>query len=125
VAIGWPISASTGKVVPTCFDPWWPNRKTERTAAWFGLAAPHAPRLFMMRLPQYLTAIDPSGSGAMTQYRVYELGKDDHIETPATVIEHADDEAAIAHARQLLDGHDIELWDGPRLVIRLTSKHKK
>jgi hypothetical protein len=32
---------------------------------------------------------------------------------------------AIAKAQQLVDGHDVELWSGPRLVIRLEAKTNK
>ena len=59
----------------------------------------------------------------MREYRVYVLNAGGHVDAPARIITHTDDDAAIQHARQLLDGHDIELWDGPRLVIRLEHRH--
>jgi hypothetical protein len=34
----------------------------------------------------------------------------------------ADDSEAIENAKSLVDGCDIELWSGPRLVIRLSRK---
>ena len=61
-------------------------------------------------------------SGArMPEYRVYTVGRDGHfigIE-PLTC---ADDSEAIQKAKHLVDGHDVELWSGPRLVIRF--KHE-
>jgi len=35
------------------------------------------------------------------------------------MVECADDQEAIQKAKQFVDGHDVELWDGPRLVVRL------
>jgi hypothetical protein len=34
----------------------------------------------------------------------------------------ADDAEAIEKATRLLDGHEVELWSGPRLVIRISHK---
>ena len=61
----------------------------------------------------------------MPDYRIYQLVGGAHIQAPATVVRCGTDAEAIAHARQLLDGHDIEVWDGGRLVINLESKDKK
>jgi hypothetical protein len=36
----------------------------------------------------------------------------------------ADDEAAEKAAQKLVHGHDVELWDRNRLVIRLSSEKK-
>jgi hypothetical protein len=30
-----------------------------------------------------------------------------------------DNKATTERAKQLVDGHDVELWSGPRLVVRL------
>jgi hypothetical protein len=32
------------------------------------------------------------------------------------------DEAAVAEATQYLDGHDLEVWNGARLVKRISAK---
>jgi hypothetical protein len=56
-------------------------------------------------------------------YRAYQLSTDDRIAGPAAIIEADNDAAAIEHAEQLVDGHDIELWQGPRLIANLKSKH--
>ena len=57
----------------------------------------------------------------MTDYRAYTVGDDGHFIgfEPFTC---RDDDEAVAKAKRLVDGHDIELWSGPRLVIRLSHK---
>jgi hypothetical protein len=35
-----------------------------------------------------------------------------------------DDAEAIEKAKRLVDGHDVELWTGERLVIRIDHKPK-
>jgi hypothetical protein len=37
-------------------------------------------------------------------------------------LEAEDDEMALKHARQYVDGHDVELWQRARVVAKLTSK---
>ena len=54
----------------------------------------------------------------MAEYRAYTVGIDGHfVGFEALVC--ADDVEAINEANRLVDGHDIELWSGVRLVIRL------
>jgi hypothetical protein len=38
------------------------------------------------------------------------------------VLDCADDSAAIESAKQLVDGHDIELWQRDRMVAKLPRK---
>jgi hypothetical protein len=57
----------------------------------------------------------------MPDYRAYILGGEGHrfaivAEFPR---DHADDSTALLAAKKLIDGHDVELWDGGRLVARL------
>jgi hypothetical protein len=57
----------------------------------------------------------------MAEYRAYTVGIDGHfVGFEALVC--ADDVEAINEAKRLVDGHDIELWSGVRLVIRLNRK---
>ena len=58
----------------------------------------------------------------MPSYRLYTLTPDEHIQTPPEVVECTDDEAAIERAKQVLDGHTIEVWRLSRCVIRLEPK---
>jgi len=59
----------------------------------------------------------------MPEYRAY-LIKDKRIAGPPTLIDADADPVAIEQAKQLVDGHDVELWEGPRFVIGLRSSDK-
>jgi hypothetical protein len=61
----------------------------------------------------------------MATYRIYNLTRDDHITGAQEVIEYDSDQEVIAHAKAKLDGLDLEVWDGPRVVIRLKSSGHK
>jgi hypothetical protein len=61
----------------------------------------------------------------MPTYRIYTLTNNDRVAAPARPVNCADDAAAIQNARQWLDGHVIEVWDGGRLVGRLDPDEKK
>jgi hypothetical protein len=56
----------------------------------------------------------------MPDFRVYFIGDDGHI---ASVREIADmpEAKAIAQARQWLNGHDLEVWQGDRQVAILSK----
>ena len=56
----------------------------------------------------------------MPDYRAYILGGEHHRFARVAEFskDHADDAAALLAAKQLIDGHDVELWDGGRLVAR-------
>ncbi len=60
----------------------------------------------------------------MRSYRIYTLSRDEHINRPPRVITCEDDAAVLEEARQLLDGHALEIWDGTRLVGRLEPDHE-
>ena len=64
------------------------------------------------------------GAQAVPQYRLYRLTPDDHIAGVSEVVEYDSDQDVIAHAKSKLDGLDIEVWDGPRIVIRLKALHE-
>jgi hypothetical protein len=55
---------------------------------------------------------------AMEEYRVYTVGPDGHIIGVEAMV-CANDEEAIKRTKRLVDSHDVELWSGSRLVIRL------
>jgi hypothetical protein len=57
----------------------------------------------------------------MAEYRAFSVGSDGHFNGFVPLV-CADDDEAIAKAVRLVDGHDIELWSGDRLVIRLPRK---
>jgi hypothetical protein len=59
----------------------------------------------------------------MADYRAYSVGLDGHlIKFDAIVC--ANDAAAIEKAKRFVDGHDIELWCGERLVTRISHTPK-
>ena len=60
----------------------------------------------------------------MLEYRIYTpTDSDEIVALPQNVICENDVEA-VRQANQLLDGHDIEVWQGARLVTRLKRIHQ-
>jgi hypothetical protein len=59
----------------------------------------------------------------MADYRAYTVEVDGHFIGVEPLICHNDAEA-IEIAKRLIVGHDIELWSGPRLVVRLTVRNR-
>ena len=57
----------------------------------------------------------------MAEYRAYTVGSDEHF-VGSQVLICSDDAEAIEKTKQLIDGHDIELWSGDRFIIRLVPK---
>ena len=51
------------------------------------------------------------------------MGDDEHFVGSEPMI-CRDDTEAIAKAKRLVDGHDVELWNGDRLVTRLSHEKK-
>ncbi len=62
----------------------------------------------------------PVPDGQMAEYRAYIIGADGHF-VRAVELLCPDDDAAKACARQLVDGHDIELWQGDRKIAKFTG----
>jgi hypothetical protein len=61
----------------------------------------------------------------MPDYRAYILGGEGHRFQRVAEFsrDHADDATALGAAKKkLIDGHDVELWDGGRLVARLNHE---
>ena len=56
----------------------------------------------------------------MTYYRAYIIGQDGHFKE-AINLDCADDTTAVESAKQLVNGHDVELWQRDRLVTKLAS----
>ena len=55
----------------------------------------------------------------MPEYRAYVLDRDGKIQSYEPIV-CADDDAAIATAKRLVDGHGVELWQGARKIITMT-----
>jgi hypothetical protein len=54
----------------------------------------------------------------MPYYRIYRLGEGDHIAAPPDIVDCADDQEAIGKASQAANGKAVELWEGPRFIVR-------
>ncbi len=61
------------------------------------------------------------GLAQMTDYRVYVIGNDGHIAN-AILLDCVNDNAAIESANQLVNGHDLELWQRDRLIAKFDRK---
>jgi hypothetical protein len=57
----------------------------------------------------------------MVDYRAYVVGDDGHFLSFIAFI-CMDDTGAIEWAKQLVDGHAIELWSGERFIARLEQR---
>jgi hypothetical protein len=57
----------------------------------------------------------------MPAYRIYSLTHDNRIKGVPEIIECESDRDVIAHVKTKLDRLDLEIWDGPRIVLRLKS----
>ena len=53
-------------------------------------------------------------------YRAYPLSPQGKIAQPAYIIEAENDADAVATARHYVDGHDIEVWHGNKLLTTLS-----
>ena len=58
----------------------------------------------------------------MQEYRAYIIGPDGHIQERIDLL-CADDNAAKERAQQLLNGHEVELWQLDRQIATFTRKH--
>jgi hypothetical protein len=59
------------------------------------------------------------GSGTVPDYRAYMVGADGHF-VDAVWLDCADDAEATEKAKQLVDGHDVELWQRARKIARFS-----
>ena len=57
----------------------------------------------------------------VNEYRAYVMDHDGHIKASRAFVCDSDNDATV-WAKQLVDGHDIELWSGERFVIRLDHR---
>jgi hypothetical protein len=61
------------------------------------------------------------GFTTVAGYRLYGLDGVNKVSS-GVWIDADDDEAAIEVAKQMMDGHDCELWQGKRMVRRIPSQ---
>jgi hypothetical protein len=60
----------------------------------------------------------------MAEYRAYIIGTDGHFFRAVELV-CADDATAKEYAKQLVDGHDVELWQGDRKIEAFKNTHQK
>jgi hypothetical protein len=58
---------------------------------------------------------------AMPGYRAYVVDHDGHIKSSEPLV-CKDEDTAIARVKRLVDGYDVELWQGTRRVTKLPCK---
>jgi hypothetical protein len=63
-----------------------------------------------------------AGALRMHEYRAYIIGPDGHIQSRVDLL-CKNENTAIAQAKQLVDGHDVELWQYNRQIAKF--KHTK
>jgi hypothetical protein len=61
---------------------------------------------------------------AMTYYRAYIVGEDGHF-IEAVNLDCVDDAAAVKSAKQLVNSHDVEVWQQGRMVTKLATSDPK
>ena len=124
-----------------CFDPWWPDLKCG--VAWFesnaflpmdsiyrqahietSPAEAH-PRSLVTERPVALPPVLCMGVTVVPEYRIVFLDPDSYIAQPPKIVECTDDQGAIKKARQFIDGHDIELWEKDRCIVRFARTSGK
>jgi hypothetical protein len=64
------------------------------------------------------------GTSRMAEYRAYTVGSDGRFIGFEPLV-CGDDAEAIEKAKRIVDGHDMELWSGSRLVVRLEASTPK
>jgi len=60
----------------------------------------------------------------VAEYRADTVGDDGHFVDYRPIV-CRDDAEAIARAKRLVDGHDVELWNRARFVIKLEADPKR
>ena len=58
----------------------------------------------------------------MAEYRAYVIGTDGRFMRAVGLV-CPDDDTAKEYAKQLVDGHDVELWQGDRRIERFQHTH--
>ena len=56
----------------------------------------------------------------MPEYRFYAIEPNGHVSGPPAARDLPDDSEALKEARQMVNGHDIEVWQGSRILAYLT-----
>jgi hypothetical protein len=57
----------------------------------------------------------------MAHYRAYIIGRDGHFKQ-AVELDCSNDNAAVESAKQLVNGHDVELWQVDRKIAKFDAE---
>jgi hypothetical protein len=57
----------------------------------------------------------------MSEYRIYVIGLEGHF-IRAIQLDCPNDKAAMESAKQFINGHDLELWQGERQIAKFDAK---
>ena len=60
----------------------------------------------------------------MPDYRIYTVKEDGHLAGPPRIVECTNDEIVVQEARHLLEDQLLEIWQGPRVVMRLDPNQR-
>ena len=61
----------------------------------------------------------------MPSYRIYFINRANRISRPAEIVEYTGHFEVIEKAQQFADGHDVEVWERSRLVMRFPYDPRK
>ena len=59
---------------------------------------------------------------AVLEYKIYRLDTQGKISAPPEVVTSDQEQAVVERARAMVDGCDIEVWQGERLVIHVSHQ---
>ena len=68
-----------------------------------------------------MAALSGLGLTEVNEYRAYIIGPDGHVLRRIDLF-CTDDDAAIRQAKQLVDGHDVELWQLDRRIAEFKQE---
>jgi hypothetical protein len=55
----------------------------------------------------------------MPEYRIFEVDKNGRVVAPSKVVRCPSDEEVIAESKLMVNGLDLEIWDGARRVAKI------
>jgi hypothetical protein len=69
--------------------------------------------------------LPPVGSSRLCPRIIYFINQANRTSRPAEIVEYTGDFEAIEKAQQFVHGHDVELWERSRLVMRFPHDPRK
>jgi hypothetical protein len=69
-----------------------------------------------------MAAVPVSWVDTMQEYRIYKLESENRVAAPPLLVVANDAQEAFAKARQMVDGHALEVWDKYHFLGRVEPK---